>query len=62
MNKWLEKTNCPKCDVEPDFLHESGCDFERCSCCGGQYSCDGEMPLFWAGYYPGTLEAVEHPG
>lgn len=56
---WLEKDNCPKCEAAPDHLHSPGCDFEVCSCCGQQYVCENQLPLFWAGYHHGTLEAVE---
>jgi len=59
MKNFLEKRDCSGCGVGPAFLHEPGCDLERCSCCGQQYACEGEPAQFWAGYYPGILEAVE---
>lgn len=56
-------TKCPDCHTEPGEHHDSGCDVERCSVCGGQWiSCghDGHDPLFahWTGYWPGYLEAT----
>lgn len=67
----LEKShNCNQCGTKPGQAHESGCDIERCSICGGQYiSCvcgddkflrNQHDPLFarWSGFYPGTLECI----
>ena len=54
--------DCSDCAVKPGQPHESGCDMERCSVCGGQWigcGCEGNDKAFsrWLGYYPGDAEA-----
>ena len=58
-----EPSICHDCHAKPGEQHESGCDVERCSVCGGQWiSCGHEDhdPTFsrWTGYWPGHLEAT----
>ena len=65
----IEKTlsNCSGCGVKPGELHDSGCDVEQCSGCGGQRifcGCGREHdPIFarWTGIWPGKAES-EHLG
>ena len=51
------------CGAKPGAPHESGCDVERCSVCGGQKlkcECKGHDPQFarWTGLWPGEAEAL----
>jgi hypothetical protein len=53
---------CGDCGVAPGRPHQSGCDVERCSACGGQWIACGHKrhdPRFsrWTGFFPGRLEA-----
>ena len=63
---------CPGCGVEPDHIHEWGCDVERCAECGWQpmwCGCHKHRPsvdtppatrrLPWKGRWPGSKEAEE---
>ncbi len=56
---------CPDCGVLVGQYHLAGCDIERCMACGGQAIscecnevCDNRQR--WNGFWPGTLEAIEH--
>lgn len=60
-------TDCHDCGAKPGEEHQSGCDVERCSECGGQWiSChcptharhDPKLAK-WTGDWPGEKEAVE---
>jgi hypothetical protein len=50
--------DCPDCAAKPGFTHDSGCDVEFCSVCGGQWIGCGHKNhdpklAFWTGFWPG---------
>src|SRR6187549_1818005 len=66
LSKWLEKTSCPDCGIDPGNLHLDGCDVARCRDCGGQLlshgilvDCAGDSSDTWTGVWPGVAEAIE---
>lgn len=62
---WGQATlhDCGDCAAKPGRPHDSGCDVEHCSACGGQWiacGCREHDPIFarWSGVYPGAAEAA----
>ena len=59
-----ESRNCPDCGVKPGEPHQTGCDIEQCSACGGQRllcHCGGHDKGLsrWTGEWPGVAECRE---
>ena len=57
MNSYtLKRHKCCDCGASEGELHELGCDFERCPCCGHQLiSCDCFDDLLKLDHPPGTV-------
>jgi hypothetical protein len=56
-------TNCHDCGAKPGEVHQSGCDVEHCSVCGGQWIQCGHGKhdsrfARWTGLWPGSAEAA----
>jgi len=56
--------DCPDCRAHPGAVHNTNCDVERCSACGGQrFSCccggkHDKSFARWTGIWPGYAEAM----
>lgn len=59
----IKLENCHDCGAKPGQVHDSGCDVERCSVCGGKWigcGCKGHDRYFarWTGIWPGYAECM----
>ena len=55
---------CPDCGASEGERHQTECDVQICTVCGGQYMvcrCEGHSfdKAAWTGHWPGSLEAAE---